>query len=150
MRKTGDLIAGVVCILIGIAIVIGSVRLHLGTPTEPEPGFFPFVSGVALVVVSVVLLVYAGLGRSTGMAPFGKLGRPAILVMGLFVYSLILDFAGYMIATVLLSAAVLLVMDVKIWWKIAVASLVVSVGSYFVFDRLLGISLPPGILEGII
>jgi putative tricarboxylic transport membrane protein len=150
MRKTGDAIAGIFCILIGIAVIIGSVPLRLGTPTEPEPGFFPFINGVALTVLSLVLLLYAWRGRSTGMAPFGQLRRPAILVVGLFVYSVILDPVGYIVATVMLAAVVLRVMNVRRIWKIATISLVVSVASYILFDRLLGIMLPPGILEAFI
>ena len=73
--------------------------------------------------------------------------RPTILVVGLLIYSLILDLAGYVIATTMLSAVVLFVMDVKIWWKVLAIGLVVSLASYALFDRLLGITLPPGILE---
>jgi hypothetical protein len=47
----------------------------------------------------------------------------------------------------MLSAVVLYVMDVKIWWKVLAIGLVVSLASYALFDRLLGITLPPGILE---
>jgi len=121
--------------------------LHLGTPTQPEPGFFPFICGISLIVLSVVLLLYAWLGRSTGMQSFGELWRPGILIMGLFVYSLILDFIGYVVATIMLSTVVLFVMEVKTVWKIGAISLVLSIASYILFDRLLGITLPQGILE---
>jgi putative tricarboxylic transport membrane protein len=146
-RKTGDTIASIICVLIGIAVAAWSVKLDLGTPTEPQPGFFPFIAGASLIVLSVLLFVYARLGRSSGSKPLGTLWRPTILVIGLLIYSLILNLAGYVIATTMLSAVVLYVMDVKIWWKVLAIGLVVSLASYALFDRLLGITLPPGILE---
>jgi len=147
MRKTGDVIASLFCLFIGTVVTIGSIRLDVGTPTEPEPGFFPFISGILLIVLSVMLLVYALLGRSSGIQKLGDLGRPGILVAGLFIYSLILDFAGYMISTVILSSVVLYVMEVRIIWKIAAISIFMAIVSYILFDRLLGITLPLGILE---
>ena len=145
-RKTGDAIASIVCILIGIAVAAWSVKLDLGTPTEPQPGFFPFIAGISLFILSAMLLVYAWLGRSTGTDPFGDLRRPIFLVSGLLIYSLILDLAGYIIATIMLAAVVLFVMELRTWWKVFVISLVVSLVSYILFDRLLGITLPSGIL----
>jgi hypothetical protein len=146
-RKIDDVLAGIICILIGIAVAAWSVKLDLGTPTEPQPGFFPFIAGASLIVLSLLLFVYAWFGRSTGSEPLGTLWRPSILVIGLLIYSLILDYAGYVIATTMLSAVVLFVMDVKKWWKVLAISLVVSLASYTLFDRFLGITLPPGILE---
>lgn len=149
MRKTGDVIASLFCLFIGTAVTIGSIRLDVGTPTEPEPGFFPFISGSLLIVLSVILLVYALLGRSSGTLKLGDLGRPGILVAGLFVYSLILDFTGYVISTAILSAVVLYVMEVRVIWKIAAVSIFTAIVSYILFDRLLGITLPIGILESL-
>lgn len=150
MRKTDDILASFILIFIGIMVIIGSIRLRLGTPTEPQPGFFPFVSGITLIIMSLILLISAWFGRSTGKQPFGDLWRPASLVIGLFVYSLILDFIGYVIATMILSALVMHVLGTKTFWKLAVVSLALSIGSYVLFDRLLGVTLPSGILEGII
>ncbi|MFH1487932.1 MAG: tripartite tricarboxylate transporter TctB family protein [Pseudomonadota bacterium] len=145
--KTGDVIASIFCTLIGIAVAAWSVKLDLGTPTEPQPGFFPFLSGISLFVLSALLFIYARLGRSTGTEPFGDIRRPIILVTGLLIYSLILDLAGYVIATIMLAAVVLFVMDVKKWWKVLAISLFVSLTSYILFGRFLGIDLPAGILS---
>ena len=149
MRKTGDMVAGVFGIFLGFAVMIGATRLHLGTPHEPQPGFFPFVAGAILAVLCGILLVKALIGRGQGTEAFGELWRPVVLMAGLFVYSVVLDVLGYVVATVILAGVILRVLDTKTWWKVAVLSLLLSIGTYFLFDRLLDVSLPGGILAGL-
>jgi len=147
MRSSFDLLASGFCILVGSLVVTGSLGLGLGTPTEPAPGFFPFVSGVSLIVFSVILLGHAWFGKSSGVKDLGKIGRPGVLTGALLIYSLLLDPVGYFISTFFLSSVVLLVLDVKKLWKILLTSFLTSLGSYALFDRFLGISLPPGIFK---
>ncbi len=149
VRKTSDMLASFFGIFLGVAVIIGAARLQLGTPSEPQPGFFPFMAGVILLVLCAILLVKAFSGRSQGGEAFGELWRPVILIAGLFVYSVVLDSLGYVIATIVLSVAVLRVLDTKTWWKLAAVSLLLSLGTYFLFDRLLDVSLPSGILAGL-
>lgn len=150
MKKRGDIVGSFFGTFIGVAVMIGAIRLRLGTPSEPQPGFFPFVAGVILVVLCVILLLRAFSGRGEGADPFGELWRPAILAIGLFTYSLLLDSMGYIIATIILSLVVLRVLDTKTWLKLVAISLILSIGTYFLFDRLLDVPLPRGILTGIL
>ncbi|PJC75652.1 MAG: tricarboxylate transporter, partial [Syntrophobacterales bacterium CG_4_8_14_3_um_filter_58_8] len=46
MRKPGEIIAGLCFLAIGIGFTVGAVKLRIGAPTEPQPGFFPFWDGV--------------------------------------------------------------------------------------------------------
>ena len=149
MIQKRDLFASLFGILLGAAVIIGSVRLRLGTPTEPQPGFFPFMAGMILIVLCGLLLIWAFSGRSPGGETIGEIQRPVILILGLFVYSVVLDLLGYVIATMILSGVVLRILDTKGWWKIAAISVVLSFGTYFLFDRLLDVPLPGGILAGL-
>ena len=149
MKKAGDVWASLFGIFLGGAVMIASVRLRLGTPTEPQPGFFPFTAGAILVMLCAILLIKAFSGRSEGVEAFGELWRPVILIIGLLTYSVVLDVLGYVIATIILSAVVLRVLDTKIGWKLAAISLLLSIGTYLLFDRLLDVSLPDGILVGL-
>jgi putative tricarboxylic transport membrane protein len=76
--------------------------------------------------------------------------RPVILIAGLFVYAVVLDVVGYVVATTVLSVVVLRVLDTKTWWKLLVISLALSLGTYLLFDRLLDVSLPEGVLGGFV
>jgi putative tricarboxylic transport membrane protein len=149
MRKTGDILGSLILIFAGIMVIIGSIGLRLGTPTEPQPGFLPFVSAIILIILSLILLIQAFHGSSTGFQTVGELWRPLLLTVGLLFYSIVLDLLGYVIATIILSAVILRVLDTRTWWKVAAVSLALSIGSYVLFDGLLGVTLPHGILEGV-
>ena len=143
----GDVVGSLLLALTGIAAVVGSVKLRIGTPTSPQPGFFPFLGGAALAVLSLLLLVQAWRGRSGGTEAFGEVRRPAILVVGMGVYVAILDPLGYVPATILIAALILRVLGVTSWRVLGVGSVALSVGTYLLFDRLLGVELPAGVLE---
>jgi putative tricarboxylic transport membrane protein len=145
--KRDDLLAGLLLALVGLGVVLGAIRLHIGTPLHPQPGFFPVLGGAALALLAVILMVQAALGRSTGTEAFGRLGPPAIMVVGMGVYVAILEPLGYVPATMLIAAVILRVLGVSSWRVLGVASLALSVGTYLLFARVLGIDLPAGVLE---
>ncbi len=153
VRNRGDLIGSVLLILTGIGVVIESVRLKIGTLHGPQPGFFPFVGSILLIALSLVLLIQSWRGGEASHQPeeaSGELRRPAILVAGMGIYSAVLDPLGYLISTLLIAAVVLRVLGVRSWKVLSLGSLGLSVGTYLLFDRILGIDLPPGVLEGLI
>jgi putative tricarboxylic transport membrane protein len=148
MKKIGDILASFLFVFLGIGIMIGSLRLGVGRATAPQPGFIPFLSGMALAVLSAILLVQGWRGQSKGSQVLGDLKRPAILIAGLVFYVGILDVAGYIIATAVISAIVLWILETRSWWILLVVSLALGIGTYLLFDRLLGVTFPIGILKG--
>jgi putative tricarboxylic transport membrane protein len=152
MRKNGDMWAGFFFAFFGIAVVIGSLGLPLGTPLDPQPGFFPLLAGVFLSGLSIVHLARVFLKRkgSSKMQAFGAVWRPAFLIAGLFIYTFILDPVGYVIATIFLSVIILRILESKSWWKLVTISVAASIGTYVLFDRIMGVTLPLGILKGVL
>jgi putative tricarboxylic transport membrane protein len=146
MRKLGDLFGGIFFLCLGIWACIGGIRLQIGKLTEPGAGFFPFLGAAVLAVLSAILLFQASFGRSKGTEAFGTLRRPIAMIAGLIVYVVILDSVGYIIATIVLVMILLSMMDRRRWWVDAVVALIIAAGSYILFDSLLGVKLPHGIL----
>ena len=145
MRRD-DLLAGFLLAAAGIAALAGAVGMRVGTPLHPQPGFFPFLGAAALIGLALALMTQAWLGRSTGSERFGAMGRPATLVAGMAVYIGILEAAGYVLATTLLAVLMLRVLRVASWRAGGVTSVVLAVGTYLLFRRVLGIDLPPGMV----
>jgi hypothetical protein len=145
MRKPGEIVVGLCFLAIGTGFTIGAVKLQIGAPTEPLPGFFPFLDGIILIVLSAIFLFLAWGGRAGESHAFGKLWSPAIVVLTLVLYVAALETLGYVITTAFLSAVVLRVLETKLRLLVAV-SLILSVASYIIFDRLLGLTLPAGVL----
>jgi len=147
MGNRSDIIGSVLLILVGIGVVVESIRLKVGTPLMPQPGFFPFLGGLLLIGLSIVLLVQGWLGRSEQkQEAFGELRRPVILIVSMSVYTAILDPVGYVLPTIAIAVLILRVLGVTSWKVLILASVGLSVGTYILFGRLLGIDLPAGVL----
>jgi putative tricarboxylic transport membrane protein len=145
-KNSTDIVAGIVLILIGTGAIIGAIGLRIGTPTEPQPGFFPFLSGVAILVLSLIILVQGWLGRKESGTRFGEIWRPAMLIAVLILFVGLLEPLGYVIASAIVVVLALLIMGIKSWRVLLVVGLAFPIGTFILFDRLLGIGLPVGIL----
>jgi putative tricarboxylic transport membrane protein len=149
MRNRGDIIGGLILMHIGIGVVIGSIRLKVGTLLVPQPGFFPFLGGIVLIGLSIVLLAQSRFKRGTAPqeespAVFGEWRRPLILVVSMSIYTAVLEMLGYVLPTAVLAAVILRVLGVTSWRVLTAASVGLSIGTYYLFGRLLGIELPAG------
>jgi putative tricarboxylic transport membrane protein len=151
MQNRGDIIGSAVLIFIGIGVVIGSIRLHVGTLSMPQPGFFPLVGGLLLIGLSLILLVQGWLGRGTAprqpREAFGEWRRPLILVVSMSIYTAVLEAFGYVLPTIAIAAVVLRVLGVTSWKALILTSVGLSVGTYYLFGRIMGIELPAGVLS---
>jgi putative tricarboxylic transport membrane protein len=150
MWNRTDIIESVLLTLVGIGVVVESIRLQVGTPLMPQPGFFPLLGGLLLIGFSLTFLVRAWLARGDAsqqsQEAFGELRRPLILVVSMGLYTAVLEWLGYILPTLLITALILRVLGVRSWKELVLASLCISVGTYFLFGRILGIELPTGVL----
>jgi hypothetical protein len=146
MRNKGDVVGSLFLFLLGIGAVIGAIRLQVGSPTEPQPGFFPFLGGISLIVLSSIIFLKGWIGQSENKVAFGEVGRPALLLVVMFALVVVLDNVGYVIGTFIASGLILRILKVKSWRVLLLTSLCLSIGTYILFDKLLGIDLPVGIL----
>ncbi len=141
---SADRLSGIVFGLIGCGAVFGAVSLEIGTPGAPQPGFFPFLAGLALVLLSGVLALRAADGRPSDTEPFGGVGAVLMAVAGLIAFVLTFELVGYVIAAAVLAAILLAVFGIRSIGAFAIVVPAVALGSYVLFDILLGIPLPAG------
>jgi putative tricarboxylic transport membrane protein len=138
---------------IGLSIFVGvlSYRMGLGTFKKPGPGLMPFSLGVLLCLISLYLLIRALVQRSRNRCEAadhsqrGNLGKIALVVLSIFVYALVLQKLGYLIATALLLFVLFYAAGTKTRIA-AISSLITTLASYFGFTYL-GLIFPPGILK---
>jgi putative tricarboxylic transport membrane protein len=147
VRNCADVLGSIFLIILGVAVTIGSMGLGLGTVEQLRPGFLPFLCGIALTVLSPFLLFRAWQGRTMGSQPFGAWRRPVTVLIGLVAYVVIFNPFGYVTATALLSMVVLRVFEMKSKWVLIGLSLGIAVGTYVLFNTLLGVELPAGLLD---
>jgi putative tricarboxylic transport membrane protein len=146
MKNAGDAVGSLFLFLLGIGAVFGAIRLKVGSPTEPQPGFFPFLGGLSLIVLSTIIFFKGRIGQSQEKIAFGEIGRPALLLAVMIALVAVLDSVGYVVGTFLASGIILRILNVKSWRIIIFTSLCLSIGTYVLFDKLLGIDLPVGVL----
>jgi len=101
---------------------------------------------LVVMIFSTIILVQGWLGRTKRKTAFGELGRPALLLGVLVLLVAILDRVGYVIGTFVASGLILRVLGVKSWRVLVLTSLCLSIGTYILFDKLLGVELPVGFL----
>jgi len=146
MKNRGDVVGSLFLFLLGTGAIVGAIQLRVGTPTEPQPGFFPFLAGISLVVLSIIIFLKGWFGQRQENVAFGEIKRPAYLLGVMIVLVAVLDRLGYVIGTFIASGLILRILNVKSWKVLLLTSLCLSIGTYILFDRLLGIELPVGIL----
>jgi hypothetical protein len=149
MKNTHDVIGGGILCALGIAAGIQSIALRIGSPTEPQPGFFPFVGSMLLLFFSVIIIVQGCLGAEQERRPHGNVWRPLPLVVALAILAPTMDLLGYVASTFIPAALILRIMGVRSWRVTVITGLCLSVGTYLLFDKLLGVELPVGYLSRI-
>ena len=147
MQNRRDTIASILLILTGIGVIIGSIRLQVGTLSTPLPGFFPFLVGFTIVALSIILLIQGKLGVGKKYPSFRNWQRPLVMLAGLGIYTGVLVPVGYILSTIFLVVLTLRVIGLSSWKTISMTSLILPVVVYFFFTRLMDVELPGGILR---
>ena len=120
-----------------------SLRVEMGTFMEPGSGFLSFGVGIALLGLSIALI-----RRGWGVREKQKAHSPrALLALAtLFIYSLVLDGLGFVIATFFLVAILFQLGQSRRWWWLIGMSAMVTFLAYLIFATFLGVYFPEGVL----
>ena len=112
-------------------------------PTKEK--YFPFLLSVAMIILSVLLFFLPS--QHTTSWPQGRQWlKIGLLIGAILFYSLFLSHVGFLISASLLMAVCMWEFGAKLSWIIPV-SVTVAISFYIIFDRILGLNLPAGILN---
>jgi len=138
--------------LIGILFCIGGFHYGIRRSGIPGPGFLPFVTGIILVALSLILLISRFLDRGGRAGPKEEpmpgglaLSRILIVLGALCLYVLILEPLGFMVTTFLFMI-VLLRLEPRKWMFILLVSIGATAFFFVLFKVLLRVPLPSGLL----
>jgi putative tricarboxylic transport membrane protein len=153
-QKTNfDFLTGLITIVIGIVYGIMSYMLKRSPMGNPlSPSIFPLILASGMVLFGIILLLRSDMEttkrafakvKATATAN-DKLSQKMIFatVAAAIVYALLLERAGYVIATFLFMGFILTITNGKKWVQNIITALVFSVVVYYVFSYLLGVILP--------
>lgn len=136
-----NLVACVLTLAFGIAGMVLSLNLSLGSLTDPAPGFFPFVVSLITTVLSAAQIV---LGRRGGDGE--KFSRYSVTVVwgviSLLVFVAALPLIGFEIPALLLSFVWMKWLGGESWRSAILYSVLTVVAFYLIFVVALRTQLP--------
>jgi len=141
---SSDRILGALLILLAALVFWSAQSLVIPFAADPlGPKGFP--SAVALILAFCGALLLAG--RGTPFAWPERRAAPALLIVAMVGYALLLEPLGFLLATAALAAGVALLFNARPWLAL-VTGAVTSVALWALFDKLLDLPLPQGVIRG--
>jgi putative tricarboxylic transport membrane protein len=140
-------------IALGLFVFVGSFWIAMGAGYDRiGPRFFPYLVAIGLIL-SGSFLVKETLRGKTPIArdihvrtSWSALGT---LTLGLVSSVLLLEQAGFILASALLFWLVARAFESRRPWRDGIVGLLLSAAVYLVFTRGLGLALPRGVLDGL-
>src|SRR5829696_8907990 len=156
----GEMLLASAAVVFGILIIWQTTLIRL-TPAYSKvgPRVIPYIVGAGLAVVGIWLAIEALTGRATAGTAESEDADPTLptdwrtvglLVLALLAYLVLIERAGFIIASAILFVMAAFAMGSRRPARDIATGIVMSTALYLVFSRGLGLSLPPGILMGIV
>lgn len=161
--RSGVIWGAAFLLLLGVAVVWGSSRLGFWVNLGPGPGFFPFILGGLLILLSGVWAFQARTPEQSAVEPqddalgsSGILGegvnaddppdvpfkRVAAIVASLVLLAVGMDLIGFQLSMLIFLIFHLRVLGRRRWLLTAIVSILGSFGVFTLFTMLLSVGLP--------
>jgi putative tricarboxylic transport membrane protein len=138
--------------LLGIGICVESMRLKLWDPAGPGSGFIPFVTGLLIGAIGLVLLLseWPGGSDQEGARRFWEdpvaTKRVLYLLGSLCFVAIVMQRLGFLVTSFLVTAFMIRAIEPRRWMTVICVSLGSCFAIYFLFKYLMQINLPKGFL----
>ena len=153
-----DLVDNFVWVGLGIALCVSSIKLGLGDPHNPGPGFMAFLAGACLGILGFVQFFYITLKKSMVKRAFAEkemVIRESRVRLGLnflilFAYILLFRPLGFLLSTFVFFSILFIIPQPKKWLILLLLSASSVAVCYFVFYVWLEVPLPRGIFHSVL
>jgi putative tricarboxylic transport membrane protein len=156
----GETLLALGAIVFGILIVWQTTLIRL-TPAYSKvgPRVIPYIVGAGLIIAGVWLAYEALTGRAAPLSIDSEDADPTLptdwrtiglLALALLAYLVLIEPAGFIIASAILFVTAAFAMGSRRPVRDIAIGVILATVLYLVFNRGLGLSLPAGVLEGII
>jgi len=156
-RPKGQIAVSVGVLALGALVLAGAWELPAGGGyAQVGPGVVPRIVGGVLLLLGAMLLREALTGGYHGVDEEAEVHLPmdwksfGWVSAGIIVYGLLVERAGFLIASTLLFIAVARGFASRRWLLNAAVGLVIASFIFAVFNYGLGLQLPPGVLRGVL
>ena len=150
--KKRDLVGSLCCIAVGGLFSLGSLKYGDLRAGFPSPVLFPFVGGIILIGLSLTEFVDAvrrkekGEENGTFFPEIDSWRRLLIAICVMVVYALVVEILGFLMTTFFFMFVLLRFVASETWKKTLITALLTAAVSYVLFEVLLKVELPTGVL----
>jgi putative tricarboxylic transport membrane protein len=147
--RDADVIAGGLTAALGVYITMTALRWDVMGPEGPGPGFFPVGYGIALVILSLILIFQRFTAKAeSNDTPFdwASFRRAAFAWLTFTASVALMPSLGFYISLGLLTLVLSLTIFAKPFKAAILNGVLSAAGFYIIFDLALDVSLPSGVL----
>jgi hypothetical protein len=147
--KSYDLGSSLFWLAVSIFVLIGSLRMGIGTLPNPGMGFMSFGASGLLGILSLTLFLKTILEKEESRIEsiftntFWK--RIVLVLITLVSYAKLMPQAGYLVSTFLLMTVLFWTIKGQKWWGVLASSFLTTIITYYVFSKWLNIQFPQGL-----
>ncbi len=147
--KHRDRISGFFLFFLGLAVVTKALLLGLKVGKVMGPGFFPFLGGIILTLLSGFLLFQSYMTRQTGeMSPSAGTGggrkRVVLTLIALGAYPLVINRLGFVLSTFFLLLFLFRGIARLRWRAVLTGGVIAAIAVFLIFQIWLKANLPSG------
>ena len=144
IKSQKDFWSGLMFLVVGVAFAWGSTTYNFGSSARPGPAYFPFGLGVLTALLGAVLLFKALTIETEGGDPIGAWAwKPLITItLAVGVFGWALPHLGMFVSLPMLVVAASMAGDEFHWKDAIINSIVLTLGSWFIFIWGLKLTIP--------
>lgn len=148
-----EFISSLVWVVVGGVFCIGGVYYQLFDSGLPGPGLLPFIGGLALSSLGLIVLI-SSFGSAKRNSEVTKRFFPEknsfrkifFAIVGLTIYAIIFEYLGFILTTFFLLIFLLRFIEPQKWSVVWVTAILTTALFYLIFCIFLKVQLPKGLL----
>jgi putative tricarboxylic transport membrane protein len=153
--KTADIVAGLVGILISVYAVWEGSTMPPDVVMKIGPSFFPNILAGFLILSSLALIVTALRGRSKGSVAPLRISDPGVqrglvTLAATLVYCILIKPLGFIPTSLAFMVFMMVTLGRRKPMTLVIAPWVVTLSIWLVFEKVLHLDLPPGVLAALL
>ena len=144
IKSQKDLWSGLMFIVVGLGFAWGALNYSFGSSARPGPAYFPFGLGILTAVLGAILLFGALTIETEDGEPIGQwpLKQMALILGAVVIFGFLIPKIGMAVALPVLIGISSLASGEFHWKEVLINSIVLTVGSWAVFIKGLGLIIP--------
>lgn len=153
--KVADIVGGVVGIMIGLYAIWEGTNMPPDLIMKVGPSFFPTVLAGLLIIFSVASIIFALKGKSKGTVEPLRLSdkgvqRGLLMLAATIIFCVVLEPLGFIPSAIAFLIPMMLLMGNRKPLQLAIAPVLVTFAIWLIFEKVLNLSLPAGVLTDLL